>query len=262
MTSCSFLLIGVTFLSSILNTSAAFAVPSSSKLKPWPANTTPTSHDKHHSSKSQLYLANPNQPAYCEKCGTKTIIRQPPNDERERACCPDPSCGFVSYQNPKIVVGAICTTRDNQKVLLCKRAIEPCAGKWGYPQGFLELNETTRQGAARETLEEAGASFDPAKAKLMAVYNLAGYQVQTIYFVELEDEVVDAGMESSEVGFYKWKDVPWEDLAFPTVEWALLHAKDHVIPLISNDDADDSNIIVQERTKYVDEDGQWQVKEG
>ena len=192
-------------------------------------------------------------PAYCEMCGTPTQIRIPDGDERERHVCTDPDCGHIAYQNPKIVVGAVCTYQD--RVLLCKRAIEPCAGKWGYPQGFMELGETTRQGAARETWEEAGVKFDPAKSDLLAIYNLAGMQIQMIYRVELDNDDFEAGHESSEVQFVAWGDeeFPWDELAFPTVKWGLEYARDV---------RGDANPAVQERTKLVTMDGKWKVTEG
>lgn len=136
---------------------------------------------------------------------------------------------------------------------MCKRAIEPCEGKWGYPQGYLEIGETTRQGAARETWEEAGVKFDASKCQLLALYNLAGIQIQTIYRVELDDDTFEAGHESSDVKFVPWNEIQWDELAFPTVHWGLEHAlamKDEEKP------------IVQERTKLVTMDGQWKVEEG
>ncbi|KAL7542203.1 hypothetical protein ACHAXR_011648 [Thalassiosira sp. AJA248-18] len=193
----------------------------------------------------------PSGPAYCEICGTATSIKIPDGDERERHVCGNTECGHIAYQNPKVVVGAICTYND--KVLLCQRAIEPCVGKWGYPQGFLELGETSRQGAARETLEEAGVEFDPAKSELLAIYNLAGFQIQMIYRAELESDDFEPGHESSDVKFVAWDDIPWEDLAFPTVEWGLEYARDM---------KGETNPAVQERTKLVTMDGQWKVQEG
>lgn len=190
-------------------------------------------------------------PAYCEKCGTPTAIQIPDGDERERHVCTDPGCGYIAYQNPKVVVGAVCT--HNDKVLLCQRAIEPCAGQWGYPQGFLELGETTRQGAARETWEEAGVKFDPSESELLAIYNLAGMQVQMIYRAELESDAFEAGHESSDVKFVAWDDIPWDELAFPTVEWGLQHAKET---------RGEIKPTVQERTKLVTMDGKWRVEEG
>ena len=190
-------------------------------------------------------------PSFCEKCGTPTQLKVPEGDERERHVCGNPSCGHISYQNPKVVVGTIATYQD--KVLLCQRNIEPCKGKWGYCQGFLELGETSRQGAARETWEEAGVKVDPSKLELLAVYNLAGMQVQLIYRAELESDTFEAGHESSDVKFISWDEIPNYELAFATVEWGLEHAramKNVTTP------------IIQERTKLVTEDGKWEVKEG
>ena len=194
-------------------------------------------------------------PAYCARCGAPAVLRIPPGadaDERERAVCTDGACGHVMYENPKVVVGAVCTHRE--RVLLCRRAIEPCRGLWGYPQGFMEMGENTREGAARETMEEAGAAFDPSDADevdLLAVYNLGGSQVQMIYRVELEDDALRAGEESLEVGWFGWEDIPWEELAFPTVGWSLRHA-------IGGGGKGD----VLERTKTVDADGNWTVRKG
>jgi ADP-ribose pyrophosphatase YjhB (NUDIX family) len=188
---------------------------------------------------------------YCEMCGTPTQLRIPEGDERERHVCGDPNCGHIAYHNPKVVVGAICTYND--QVLLCKRAIEPCSGKWGYPQGFLELGETTRQGAARETWEEAGVRFDSTKADLLAVYNLAGMQIQMIYRAKLDNDKFEAGHESSDVKFVAWDDIPWDELAFQTVTWGLEYARDV---------KDEVSPAVQERTKLMTMDGKWKVAEG
>lgn len=192
-----------------------------------------------------------NGPSFCEKCGSTLEIKIPRGDERERHVCRNSDCGYVAYKNPKVVVGAICFHSD--RVLLCQRAIEPCKGKWGYPQGYLEIGETTRQGAARETWEEAGVRFDPAKSELIALYNLAGMQIQTIYRVELESDEFEAGHESSDVRFVAWENTPWDHLAFPTVQWGLEHAKNM---------KDEVKPTVQERTKFVTVDGQWKVEEG
>jgi len=193
-------------------------------------------------------------PKFCEECGKPNVRRVPEGDERERSCCSDPSCGFISYQNPKIVVGAVCHYQN--KILLCKRAIEPCAGKWGYPQGFLELGETTREGAVRETLEESGAVVSAEDARLLAVYNLAGAQVQMVYAAPLASDEVAPGIESEDVGFFGWDEIPWDELAFPTVQWALEYARD-VLPL--TDDLP-SDLVPQQRTK-VYFDGTWSFVE-
>ena len=119
--------------------------------------------------------------------------------------------------------------------------------------GFLELGETTRQGAARESWEEAGVKFDPSKSQLLAIYNLAGMQIQTIYRVELENDTFEPGHESSDVKFVEWDEIPWEELAFTTVEWGLEHAREM---------REQANPVVQERTKLVTDDGIWKVEEG
>ena len=190
-------------------------------------------------------------PSFCEKCGTPTQLRIPEGDERERHVCGNPTCGHIAYQNPKVVVGTVATYKS--KVLLCQRNIEPCKGKWGYCQGFLELGETTRQGAAREMWEEAGVKCDPSKMDLLAIYNLAGMQIQMIYRVELENDTFEAGHESSDVKFVSWDEIPWDELAFPTVEWGLQHAMEM---------KDKETPVIQEKTKLVTMDGKWEVEEG
>ena len=144
------------------------------------------------------------------------------------------TCGFVNYMNPKVVVGAIPVWTDSrgvQRVLMARRGIEPRLGKWGFPQGFLELGESTRAGAARESMEEAGAVVQPGP--LLAVYNLPG-SVQLLYMSTVggaqggDQDVppkVDCGHESLEAGFFAWDELPEEEeLAFPTVKWALDYA--------------------------------------
>jgi len=143
--------------------------------------------------------------------------RIPDGDNRPRLVCD--SCGFISYENPKIVVGSVCTTGD--RVLLCRRAIEPRRGYWTLPAGYLETHETTMAGAMREAMEEACARIEIDS--LLAVYNIPRIsQVQVIYRARLLSEVA-AGPESEEVGLFRWSEIPWDDLAFPTVRWALHH---------------------------------------
>ena len=194
---------------------------------------------------------NGNMPQFCERCGTATRIEIPSGDERERSICSDPECGHITYQNPKVTVGVVATYRG--KVLLCQRNIEPCKGKWGFPQGFLELGETSRQGAAREAREEAGVFVNPDNAQLLALFNLAGMQVQVVYRAELENDTFEAGHESSDVKFVFWGDIWQYDLAFPTVEWALKHAEE-----MRNEDKP----TVLERTKLLQSNGEWTVEEG
>ncbi len=148
------------------------------------------------------------------------IIRKiPDGDTLPRLVCE--ACGFIHYDNPKIVIGAVATWRD--RILLCRRAIEPRRGHWTIPAGYLELNETAEQGAARETHEEAQAEI--AIDCLLAVYNIPRIsQVQLIYRARLLSEAVAPGVESLETRLFDYGDIPWHDLAFPSVVWAL---RDH-----------------------------------
>lgn len=146
----------------------------------------------------------------------------PPGEDRERLVCPD--CSYIAYENPKIVVGAVVTD-DLDRILLCRRAIPPRSGFWTLPAGYMELNETTEQGAAREAMEEAGARI--AIDALLAVYNIPRIsQVQMIYRARLSDPAIAPGVESLEVGLFTWKDIPWDELAFPSVVWALHEWRD------------------------------------
>lgn len=144
---------------------------------------------------------------------------RPDGEERERLSCLD--CGHVFYENPKVVVGAVVL--HDERVLLCRRAIEPRHGFWTLPAGYLELGETSAEGAMRETLEEAGASI--VLDGILAIYNISRIgQIQIIYrarFADPASPVMAAGAESLEIGLFAWADIPWSELAFPTVRWAL-----------------------------------------
>jgi len=147
----------------------------------------------------------------------------PDGDDRERLICHD--CGFIHYRNPVVVVGAVATWNDEAepsaaRILLCRRAIAPQIGLWTLPAGYLELEETTEAGAMREAWEEARAriSID----RLLAVYNVPRLsQVQTIYQATLTSPDIAPGEESLQVGLFAWADIPWDEIAFPTVRWAL-----------------------------------------
>src|SRR5439155_8866102 len=147
--------------------------------------------------------------------------RQPEGDNRRRLVCQ--GCGFIQYENPKIVVGSVSQWQD--RILLCRRDINPRQGYWTLPAGYLELNETSLQGAEREAWEEAGARIEILR--LIAVYNIPRLsQVQLIYGARLLSADVVAGPESLEVGLFDWHDIPWKDLAFPSARWALGHYRD------------------------------------
>jgi ADP-ribose pyrophosphatase YjhB (NUDIX family) len=147
-------------------------------------------------------------------------LEVPAGDNRERLVCRE--CGFINYENPKIVAGAVVVEDD--KVLLCRRAIEPRRGFWTIPAGYLELNETVEAGARREAMEEANA--DIAIDGLLAVYTIPRIsQVQLIYAARLATPGVSAGEESLEVAFFDWDEIPTEEIAFPSVHWALGHRR-------------------------------------
>lgn len=147
--------------------------------------------------------------------------RVPEGDDRQRLVCDD--CGVVVYENPKIVVGSVATWED--RILLCRRAIDPRKGFWTLPAGYLELNEQAAEGALREAWEEARAEIE--LDQLLAVYSIPRIsQVQLIYRASLRSPKVEAGPESAEVALFAWEEIPWAELAFPSVHWALGHHRE------------------------------------
>ena len=149
-----------------------------------------------------------------------SFVRQiPEGDNRERMVCAD--CGHVAYENPKVVVGAVVVSEG--KVLMCRRAIEPRKGFWTLPAGYMELGETLEEGAAREALEEAEAAI--AIEGILGVFSVARIgQVQVIYrarFANSGPPVFGAGPESLDVRLFPPDQIPWDEIAFPTVHWAL-----------------------------------------
>jgi ADP-ribose pyrophosphatase YjhB (NUDIX family) len=147
---------------------------------------------------------------------SRLVRRIPEGDDRERLVCPD--CNFVAYENPKIVVGSIVAEGD--RVLLCRRAIEPRAGFWTIPAGYMEMGETVAEGALREAWEEARARI--AIDGVLAVYSIARLgQVQVIFRARLAEPGYQAGPESLEVRQFSWDEIPWDGIAFPSVRWAL-----------------------------------------
>ena len=147
----------------------------------------------------------------------KFELRVPEGDDRERRQCL--TCGFVDYRNPRIVAGSVVT--KGEQILLCKRAIEPRKGFWTLPAGYMELGETVEEAAQREAREEACA--DIKIDRMLATYSIPRIgQVQIMFRATLESDFA-AGPESLEVELFDWKDIPWSELAFPTVVWALTH---------------------------------------
>lgn len=154
---------------------------------------------------------------HCRNCGVAVVYRIPDDgDTKPRAICP--ACETIHYENPLNVVGTVPYWGD--KVLLCKRNIEPRWGKWTLPAGFLELGETTAQGAARETLEEAGAQIE--MEGLFSVINVARVgQVHMFYRARLLSDHFDPGHETIEAQLYAENEIPWDEIAFRTVKETL-----------------------------------------
>lgn len=154
---------------------------------------------------------------HCRECGAAVVYRIPDDgDTHTRAVCTQ--CGTIHYENPLMVVGTIPVLGD--RVLLCQRAIEPRRGLWTLPAGFMELDETTAQGAARETDEEAGARIEMGPLFSMINVTHVG-QVHLFYRATLLDEHLDPGVETMQARLFSENEIPWEQLAFRTVRKTL-----------------------------------------
>jgi ADP-ribose pyrophosphatase YjhB (NUDIX family) len=155
---------------------------------------------------------------YCSHCGSSVVLKVPAGDTLPRHVCE--RCGTIHYQNPKMVVGAIPEWED--RILLCRRAIEPRAGLWTLPAGFMENAETTADAAARETLEEACARVEIGE--MFSLINVPHInQVHILYRARLLDLDFSPGLESLEVQLFDEADIPWEEIAFRTIGLTLRH---------------------------------------
>ncbi len=155
---------------------------------------------------------------FCSNCGSAVVFRIPAGDTLPRHVCD--SCGSIHYQNPKMIVGCIAEWED--RILLCRRAIEPRQGLWTVPAGFMENGETTAQGAVRETLEEANARVEIGP--LYAMYNIPHInQVYILFRARLLDLDFSPGNESLETSLFEENQVPWDKIAFATVRNTLTH---------------------------------------
>jgi ADP-ribose pyrophosphatase YjhB (NUDIX family) len=156
---------------------------------------------------------------HCRNCGTAVVYRVPDDgDTHQRAVCP--SCDTIHYENPLNVVGTV--PHWGEQVLLCKRNIEPRWGKWTLPAGFMELGETTAEGAARETDEEAGAQIE--LGELFTLMNVARVgQVHLYYRARLLSKQFNPGFETIEARLFTEDQIPWDEIAFRTVRETLEH---------------------------------------
>ena len=154
---------------------------------------------------------------YCSACGKEVERRIPPGDSLERDVCP--ACKSIHYSNPKVIVGSLPVWQED-KVLLCLRAIEPRKGLWTLPSGFMEERESTQEGAVRETQEEANANI--RIQYLHTLYDIPQIsQVYLIFRAELVDTNFACGPESLELELFSQKELPWEKIAFSAVYYCL-----------------------------------------
>lgn len=153
---------------------------------------------------------------YCSQCGALVVRRTPTGDTHERFVCD--RCRTIHYENPKMVIGCIPEWED--RILLCRRAIEPRRGLWTLPAGFMELSETTAQAAAREAMEEANADIEIGD--LYTLYSLPHInQVYLIYRGRLRRLEFGPGSESLDVQLFQEAEIPWNEIAFPVVTYTL-----------------------------------------
>ena len=153
---------------------------------------------------------------FCSECGKTVVHRIPEGDNLPRYVCEH--CEIVHYQNPKLVVGCLPVWKD--QVLLCKRAIEPSYGLWTLPAGFMENQETLEEAALRESREEANANLE-----IEDIYSVISLphinQIYVLYRAQLLDLDFFAGSESLDVQLFNEEDIPWDQLAFKTIEKTL-----------------------------------------
>jgi ADP-ribose pyrophosphatase YjhB (NUDIX family) len=155
---------------------------------------------------------------FCSNCGAAVTLRVPPGDNLQRHVCD--ACHAIHYQNPRMVVG--CIVESGDRLLLCRRGIEPRHGLWTVPAGYMENGETTFQGALRETLEEANARVEIDS--LYALYNIPHInQVYLLFRARLLDPNVSPGAETLEVRLFAESEIPWDQIAFASVRNALVH---------------------------------------
>ncbi len=153
---------------------------------------------------------------FCSNCGQPVTLRVPPGDNLPRYVCD--ACDTIHYVNPRMVVG--CVVEWEGAILLCKRAIEPRHGYWTAPAGFMECGETVAEGAARECQEEALAEVE--MGSMVAMIDVPHvHQVHIMFRANLREGRYGVGDETLESALYEEDDIPWDDLAFPSVRFAL-----------------------------------------
>lgn len=167
---------------------------------------------------TDFYFPNPRTIHYCTQCANPLARIIPPDDNRTRDVCLQ--CGSVHYQNPRNVVGVVPIWED--KILLCKRAIEPRSNTWTLPAGFMELKESTAEGALREADEEAGVKLELGQLFTMLDVPAVG-QVHIYYLAKVLSPELNPGPESLEARFFELDEIPWDNLSFQTVRSTIEH---------------------------------------
>ncbi len=156
---------------------------------------------------------------FCSECAHPVHLETPQGDNRQRSVCQQ--CGTIHYVNPRIIAG--CLPIFENKILLCKRAIEPRKGYWTLPGGFMEQGESLEEGAVRETLEEAGIEIC-AGQMLTSISVPQISQVHIFFLSQMENALhAQSTSESLEVKLFDMDDIPWQEIAFPTVKKTLRH---------------------------------------
>jgi ADP-ribose pyrophosphatase YjhB (NUDIX family) len=154
---------------------------------------------------------------FCGRCGSPLAFAHVDGELRDRLSCP--SCGFVTYVNPRLVVTTFPITAAGEVVLL-RRGIEPARGTWAQPGGFLEVDESVAEGAIRETLEEVGLVVRPGE--IVGLYSRLEAAIVTLVFeAEIVGGEARATPEALEVRAFAPDALPWAELGFNTTYWAL-----------------------------------------
>jgi ADP-ribose pyrophosphatase YjhB (NUDIX family) len=153
---------------------------------------------------------------FCPSCAAPVTRRIPDGDHLPRHVCT--ACGAIHYRNPRLIAG--CVPELEGRILVCRRAIEPRRGFWTIPAGFMEVGETLQQAAARECYEEAVARVE-IQGPCAIVHVLHAEQVHVMFRATLAEPSFGVGVESLEVMLCEERDLPWEELAFQSVEFTL-----------------------------------------
>ena len=151
-----------------------------------------------------------------DKCCHTYIYKKTDLEQKKRKVCK--KCGFIDYKNPKIVAGSLVV--KNNKILLCRRAIEPSYGKWTFPSGYLDANETPEEGAIREAKEEVNIQIK--LKKLFIIFTvLKKNLIQFVFLADHVNKTYKPGIETLEAKYFSFDEIPWKHLAFPSVAYAI-----------------------------------------